>query len=208
MSSSVKFPGSASQDQNTVGTTQFSNPTYIQADDTNYASCVPSGTEASKYSYRLYGYNYGFSIPTGATIQGIVATICGSFTYDSDGSQPTWYGIWIRKADGSFGTTNKKSGNLPNNYATVDIGGTTDLWGETLTPTDINDVDFGVGIQFSSIRSPVGPTYYAGASFDYIKLTVYYSETGINTVNGLVKASVKVVNGLAIASIKGIDGLT
>lgn len=162
----------------------------------------------SGYTYDLKVSGFGFTIPAGATIDGILVEIerkkVGSVTGVKDVS------VKIIKSDGTLGTTNKAdtATEWPTSDAYKSYGGATDLWGETWDDTKINNANFGVyfiGVQQRSGKNHSYPYV------DHIRITVYYTEGGsssaIKSVNGLAKASVKSVNGLAIASVKNINGL-
>lgn len=115
--------------------------------------------------------------------------------------------VKIVKSDGTFGTTNKATlTNIPSVDTYVSYGGSADLWGETWTSTDINDVDFGMVISFKGNTlntishylkaTNFGFTIPAGATIngilveverkniggttvyvDHIRITVYYTTT-------------------------------
>lgn len=194
-------PGTAANDSS-YGGANWNNPDNCKTANSIYASY--SSNEAT--TYYLKATNFGFSIPTGATIDGIVAEVkryCSAgFGYDSS--------VKIVKSNGSIGTTEKSAGeewSSVNQYKT--FGSNSDKWGETWTKDDINDTDFGVAMSAYVVGGKIG----AGTIYiDHIRITVYYTEGGsssaIKTVNGLAKASVKTVDGLAIASVKNINGLT
>jgi hypothetical protein len=82
--------------------------------------------------------------------------------------------IKIVKANGTFGTENKAdtATNWPTTDTYASYGGSSDLWSETWTPADINDVDFGVAL--SVVQA--GDDYGVTASVDHIRITVYYTE--------------------------------
>jgi hypothetical protein len=208
MSSSAKFPVSTGTVVN--GPLNWTNYNYIVSDNAAYATATNSSTSVTKLTYYLVGYNYSFAIPTGATINGIVVTV-EDYNYGGEQSS-VWAAAYIRKADATFGTQNKKSsGAMPTSPTVENLGSSTDLWGETWTPAAINDSDFGVEIAFTVAKALAGGDICT-AYVDYISITVYYTEAAgpanVKTVTGLVKASVKTVNGLVIASIKSIEGLT
>lgn len=174
MSSITKGVGSANQEAN-GGVLGFNNVSYITAEDTSYATSGNSSS-GSTLSYRLYGYNCGFNIPAGSTINGIQVDVILKGTVNAIEDRPSWYGAWIRKADGSFGSTNKKdSGYVPTQIGNVTLGGSSDLWGETWTPNDINDADFGCGIQFNVAWGGTTNPKYTNVSVDYMSVTVYYT---------------------------------
>jgi len=116
-------------------------------------------------SYYLKATNFGFSIPMSSLIKGIKVEIerYGQSTKDKN--------LKIIKADGNYGDENKAdtinywSSGDPGTYVTY--GGTTDLWSETWTATNINNANFGVGLQ-------VRVEDLDGAYVDHIRITIYY----------------------------------
>jgi len=120
-------------------------------------------------SHYLKATNFGFTIPSGATINGIVVEIekllnQGDLTVLDNA-------VRIVKG-GTIGSTDRSNGSAwPQVEAYVTHGGTTDLWGETLTDTDINSASFGV-----AISAKEGATTSYGQPFiDHIRITVYYT---------------------------------
>lgn len=158
--------------------------------------------------------NYGFTIPTGATINGILVEI-KRYKQSLFGGEPCSGKdnvVKLRKANATDGTTNKASTTNWNTSpgAYTSYGGATDLWGDTWTPADINSTNFGAKliVQTLSYQNGDGIQYLV----DTIRITVYYTESGggaslIKSVNSLVKASVKSIDSLVIASVKSINGL-
>lgn len=174
-------PGTGANDSS-FGTTSWANPGNIVSSNDSYASITfGTGTGTSWY---LKGTNFGFSIPTGATINGIVVEIerkrGGTFVagFPKDNS------VKIVKSDGSIGSTNKASATqypTTDTYATY--GSSSDLWGETWTYSDINDADFGV-VLATDIQVPseaIGVT-----SVDHIRITVYYTASTSSNSNFLM----------------------
>lgn len=144
-----------------VGTRAWSTPQYATVSDNVYAYAVFSGTgETSNY---LQARNFGFSIPSGNKIDGIVVEI----ERMTQGSYVTDDSVKIGRPDGTMGATNKAGGSWPynsNDYASY--GSSTDLWGETWATTDMADTDFGVWlVAYGTIIGYV----------DHIRMTVYYS---------------------------------
>ena len=151
-----------------VGTVAWSNPDNAKVSDNVYAT--NSGN--TEWSHYLKANNFGFSIPTGATINGILVEFERK---SSDANTISGLGetVKIIKADGSIGTTNKGVATYwSTSESYISYGSSTDLWGETWTPVNINDVDFGV------VLSAVMENY-ATASIDHIRITVYYTEANI-----------------------------
>ena len=102
----------------------------------------------SNTSNSLQGKAFGFPIPSGATIQGITVT------YDAEFDNPTIYSytnqpitITLLKAGTAAGTAKTDAVDWLPTLNTYTYGSTSDLWGTTWTPADINDPGFGFEIQ-------------------------------------------------------------
>lgn len=189
-----------------IGTQAWDNPTNIYTSDNVYAG----GTNPNSIIYNyLKATNFGFTIPSGATIDGIKVEVeCNGSPAVS--AFPKEYSMKIVKGGTIDGTNKANTANTLPQYtdAYITFGGTTDKWGLTWTDSDINASNFGFAFSVSVDwdKAPVA------VSVDHIRITVYYTEGGgggsaIKSVNGLLKASVKNIDGLAIASVKSIDGL-
>jgi hypothetical protein len=132
-----------------------------------------SGLVNGGMSWILKATNFGFSIPSGATIDGIWVQI------ERKGlANP---GIWdnlVRLVDetGNYVGNNKgKSAAWSKTESYFSYGDPWNSWGETWTRAIINDVDFGVGL--SVILDPGDGGDPHTALVDHIRITVYY--TGI-----------------------------
>jgi hypothetical protein len=158
-------PGTCADDA-TVGTVAWSNPDNAKVSDNVYAIENTAGT-----THYLKATNFGFTIPVGATINGIFVEIERYELYTGEGNVKDSV-VKIVKSDGTIGTTNKAD--TVNNWPTSDTyksyGASDDLWDETWAYSDINDTDFGV-----VLSALVGHT--VGANVDHIRITVYYTET-------------------------------
>lgn len=145
-------------DDDTIGTIVWGNLDNVKVDDNNGATAV--GTAISHY---LKATNFGFSIPGGATIDGILVEI----KQRDLGQNALENSIKIVKGDAISGDEKKTGANLPDQYEYVSYGGALDLWGETWETSDINNSNFGVG--FSVVGGNV-------ANVAYIRITVYFTE--------------------------------
>ena len=190
-------------DDSAVGTNTWSNPGNITADDTSYATLFLAGQ-----THYLKATNFGFSIPTDATIDGIEVGFNRSKTIGGFGDV-TDEVISIVLADGSIGSEDKSAGASWNTttFVTDTFGGSSDLWSETWAFGDINDSDFGVVLSATVF---VPSESAATARVDFVEITVTYTEAGgdIKTVSSVAIASVKTVDGIAIASVKTIDTIS
>jgi hypothetical protein len=138
-STAATSPGTMA-DVDTVGTIAWADVNNAKSSDDAKATVIAFGT-----THYLKATNFGFSIPTGATINGILVEI--ERRKDSlDGTYDTE--IKIVKSNGSIGTTNKAyTTTMWNNFDEyVSYGSSIDLWGEAWTAEDINDTDFGVAL--------------------------------------------------------------
>lgn len=172
------YPSSASNDA-TSGTVDWNSVNNVLTDnDSNTnVSGFNCGSCVSQY---LKVNNFGFSIPSDATIDGILLEVRklknnGPAVYDNE--------VKIVKADGTFGTEDKAL--LDNwstsSYQTSSYGGVSDLWNETWTPADINDPDFGavMNVQLSGDEES-----FSNAQVDYMRITVYYTPAVVVVSSG------------------------
>lgn len=158
----------------TVGTVDWSGPSNASASDNSYATSG-SGTDPAGITTKyLKATNFGFSIPGGATIDGILVEVEGKHV-SATGSDTT-SGVKLVKADGTFGIGNKTGGSWTTTDTYRSFGGASDLWSNSWTPADINDADFGVGISRTLFREDAATQTVS--SIDHIRITVYYTEAG------------------------------
>ena len=157
-------PGTMADDA-TVGTIAWTNPDNAKVSDDVYATVFLLDGEVTHY---LKATNFGFAIPAGATINGIVA----EFEVKSSSSVTTHASDSRIVKSGVIGTTNKGTGAyLSTIEAYISYGNSTDLWGEIWSPSDINASDFGFVLSLNRTASGAGST----ASVDHIRITVYYT---------------------------------
>ena len=107
-------PGTMADDA-TVGTAAWTNPDNAKVSDNVYTTVGAGDTGISHY---LKATNFGFSIPSGATIGGILVEIerKGDLSDASNNIQDS--NLRIVKSDGTIGTTNKAD--IGTNWPTSD----------------------------------------------------------------------------------------
>ncbi|MFA6214619.1 MAG: VWA domain-containing protein [Candidatus Micrarchaeia archaeon] len=149
----------------TPGDIAWSNPSNAQTADNQYAVAILGNSNVSEY---LAAGNFGFGIPEGAVIKGIVATVERKASQSNEISDNKVYLV----KNGSIAGNNKAvaaewgSAEMVRTY-----GGEADLWGAAWTAEEINSA--ATGIVFSTKHdSGGGPD---NASVDSINLTVYYA---------------------------------
>src|SRR6266699_419037 len=153
----------------------WTNPTDAEALDATYAYASdtnPANTNSLKATI------YGFTVPAGSDIQGIVVEVTRHAS--SNGvNNVTDYAVKIVKPDGSIGIVNRADtvSLWPTSDAAASYGSPSDLWGESWTADDINNANFG-----AAFAANLNPDTIVTAYVDYISVTVYYS-TGASAGN-------------------------
>jgi hypothetical protein len=151
-----------------VGTVAWTSPGNVISDNNSYATVAVSGGAISNY---LQATNFGFSIPTEATITGITVTIGRFESATGTGTDVRDNVVQLIKGGVVTGTNLAVTGtDWPTTETALAYGGTTNLWGNTLTPADINASNFGVALAVTSSNSRT-------ASVDYMQIQVTYNGT-------------------------------
>ncbi|CAN5441226.1 hypothetical protein BH10BAC1_BH10BAC1_03160 [soil metagenome] len=158
----------------TVGYTPAAN---VMASDNVYATavhcdCCDQNTQCLTVS------DFGFSIPLGAVINGIVLEVEKKRSAGGSSGIVEDNGLQIIKGGLLTGPNKSQYGvNWPLTDTYVTYGSSSDLWGTTWTAADINASDFGISL--ASISYVCGATITT--SIDHVRMTVYYtSTTGIS----------------------------
>lgn len=157
----------------------WSNPTRISVNDNSYTT-----SSISRYSRSetLNATQFGFSIPTNATISGI-QVIIGRFASNNNSLQDR--SLYLIKGGSTTGANRgATSADWPTSEEAANYGTTSDLWDTTWTPAQINASNFGVAISVSN-ESYGNRT----ASVDYIQITVTY------TISALTISTTSLPNG-------------
>ena len=174
MASVTRSCGTGANVSTGFGASSWSNAGNITASDNSYATATFNGGMGGGGFDYLKATNFGFSIDSGATIDGIEVIIerkdAGGSITDSE--------IKILNGDGSagVGSSNKSGGAAwPTSDASTTFGGSSDTWSETWTPAKVNSSDFGVYIRCSS---GAGFGQSDTASVDHVQITVHYTAAG------------------------------
>lgn len=157
-------PQTAANDT-TVGTVDWANPSYALGTDTNYATVDTGGSITSHY---LKLTNFGFSIPTDATIVGLTVEVTQWADFGSGNCHSS--SIKFVKAGVVGGSSIGTATNWGGTASIVTYGTANSLAGNTLTPADINDSGFGVAISVTGDG--------AIANVNNVTINVYYTRSG------------------------------
>lgn len=174
------IPGSSQTWQNT-GNVASSDNVY-----SNFGSIAP----ANGYTDYLVVTNFGFNIPPGSSISGIVVEIersdANSRTIDNS----------IRLVQGGVisGDDKAVSATYPLTDAYQTYGNAGDTWGLTWIPADINASNFGVAISARKINAANGT---AAGKIDNVIITVYYDFVSL-PVDLISFSAVKNSNAIAL----------
>jgi hypothetical protein len=166
------YPGTILTEIGPSGDDDWLNPTNVGADDGTEAQITAATFDAADTSYRLHVRNFGFTIPTGATIDGIVVEIdrrC--FAGAAQDAEVRIYD----EAGVLVGDDKQTATAWPATLGIATYGSSSDKWGwTTVTPAKLNDVDFGVAL----IALADGAN--TDIAVDFIRVTVHYTSGDIS----------------------------
>ena len=155
-----------------IGTIDWDTPNNAKVDDTNYADANDTSLFVSYY---LKATNFGFSIPSGATIDGIKMEFKPFYDFNDDMDDES---IKIVKGGSILGDEKAKAAEVwwGNSYRVY--GANDNLWGLSWEAADINNATFGIVISGENKGGSTTKHVYV----NHIRITVYYTEAaGTNT---------------------------
>lgn len=174
-------PGTSANDAS-FGVLAWTNPDRAVSSNNSYATTgtIFGANDPTQY---LKCTNFGFAIPGGSTIDGIIVEV--ERKSDASSTECKDSRVRIVKADGAIGTTDKASADIwPTTEAYKTYGTSSDLWGETWTAEQINDADFGMVIATTKHDS-------AGlGSIDHVRITVHYTAGASSAVQDVIMSGV------------------
>ena len=162
--------------------TDWDNPSNITAENSNYAYAdLNKNGGLSDY---LRATNFSFSVPSGATVDGVEVQI------NKEGETSVQYDEYVYLVEDGLiisGCENKaQSTPWPETTpATSTYGGTSDTWSCSLSDTIVNSSTFGVQI----MAEHQGLTNRRWVAVYWIKIKVYYTEAGGGSTYQLVAVS-------------------
>lgn len=150
----------------TVTGSGWNNPNNLKVDDSTYTDYTIDS--ATTNSFALIASNFGFAIPSLATITGFTIELAryqSGTTVKDQGSNPL-----IRNTAGSRSSNAHDAGQ--ETFAGSREVITYTCGAGTLTPADVNETGFGVHLQVEHTTGAGSDTAY----YDYLKLSVSYLE--------------------------------
>lgn len=147
------------------------NPGNAAADDGTEATITAATFDTNDVSEVLWASNFGFTVPAGATIDGLVVEI------DRRCSTGGAVDFRVQFYDTSIGAVqgdNKASVSAwPTTLSVATYGGATDTWGIAgIDSTFVNQTDFGL---FLSAQATGNNT---DVQVDFMRVTVHYTAAG------------------------------
>lgn len=189
----------------------WQNPGNVSASDNIY-STFGSIAVRNGYTDYLVVSNFGFTIPNGSEISGIVVEVerldVNSMTIDNS--------IRLVKGGSIAGDEKAVSAAYPTSDAYQTYGNAGDTWGLSWTAADINAANFGIAVSARKINANNGT---AAGKIDNIIITVYYdfvslpvdlisfSATGINKIVSLNWKTANEINMIAYEVQRSTDGI-
>ena len=161
------YPGTVATEAGPSGDNDWVNPGNVSADDDSLADITAPTFDAGDDSFRLIASNFGFTIPAGSTIDGIVVEIERSNAAGASSDNE------VRLYDSTatlVGDNKAAGGDWPTALTLATYGGAADTWTAGLDDVDVNDPDFGVAF---IVNADAANTDIA---VDFIRVTVYYTE--------------------------------
>ncbi|MBI3903718.1 MAG: hypothetical protein HY306_12385 [Nitrosomonadales bacterium] len=154
-----------------IGTIAWATPGNATASDNVYTTAANVIRSTTTNYLRCTGY--GFTIPAGSVINGILVNV----ERKTNGGTLRDAAMRTVKDVGGTATIQGTDRSSANNYTTSDVieshGGATDLWGGIWTVTDINAANFGAA--FAAYNTSTTSTTNRTISVDHMPITVVYT---------------------------------
>lgn len=164
-------PGTMADDSS-YGGVAWGNVNNAKVSDNAYANLSSAYSLDTHY---LKATNFGFAIPSGATINGVSVSIERKKVVGNPNSVEDSV-IKLVKGGTVSGTNKSATATWNNTEGVVTFGGASDLWGLSLTDSDVNASNFGVVISASMVVI-IGKAACV-AYVDFISITIDYTTGG------------------------------
>lgn len=145
--STGNIPPGTGENIDRAGLTAWANFTADVIGVEDVSGATNNGTGGSDY---LVARNFGFTIPTGATINGVFVRVKAS--ENAGGTEPLLAQLQDETGAlfGSSKSTSNEGSISGTTLAFYTYGSASDLWGATLTEAIVEDPDFGVRLWFAT----------------------------------------------------------
>lgn len=173
MSTAGPSPAGTTGTNTSVGSKAWGTTDNIKLDDGTRCNSATQLSTTLVYTYYLTATNFGFSIPSGATINGVTVVWQASCLRVDGVCVAKDYLCKLIKGGTIQGNNKAVPTDMTNTDTNYTYGSTSDLWGLTLSETDVNASNFGVAISYQYAGNG---TQNQGLRVDYMTLSVDYTE--------------------------------
>lgn len=157
----VSASGSTFTSDPSMGSEVWTRPENARASDDLYAS---ANLATGNQTRALRATGFGFAIPDGAVIRGVVVEVEQSELLPGATIQNDQVRLVV---SGGIQGENRAGGVLTTEDDVQTYGSPTDTWVLTLTPSKVNSSDFGVALSYLALLDDT-------IRVDHIQITVYY----------------------------------
>lgn len=164
----------------TTGSSGWTSPNNISTSNGVYATSASISNSA--VTGFIHALGNGFSVPSGASIDGVELTIEAKNALSGNGFQLRVANSEARMVYAAGDISDLPPSGISSQVwtSTADqtktFGSSTNTWGAALTPTIVNDSSFGFRCRFFNINGSAQIF-----SIDRISITVYYTEGGVQS---------------------------
>ncbi len=179
------YPGTAAslaEASTSENANAWTTPSNIGADDATESTITAATYDSPDISELLVASNFGFTIPAGATINGITVEI----DHTNVAGAASDNRVQLAKGTTFASLVGNNKADLATDWPTastvITYGAANDLWGATWSDTDINASSFAVmlSVQADAANTDIG--------VDYVRVTVNYTPLPANPPTLVVMA--------------------
>lgn len=157
-----------------TGSVSWSNLLNGLTSNGAFASCgTLLGVLGSAQTNYIAAWNYGFAVPTTATVCGIEVRIERNAAGLLIGSSITDKNLYLMNAGTPVGNNYASATGWSGTNTIAVYGSNSDLWGTTWTPAQINAPNFGVALS-AEMKAGLA-SLFLSANVDAVSITVYYT---------------------------------
>lgn len=177
------------------GTEDWNNGNRAETQNDSGSTSVVNDGEVTEY---LRCTDYGFAVPATAAINGIAVTVRRTVSSTAGGSIVSDEVVQLVKANVAVGNNKASTTAYPTGWVDAAYGNSSDLWGTTWTPAEINAANFGMVFAAQKVNNASGNRT---VSVDVIRVAVTYTpDTTPPSVSAIVRADTDPTNGAASVS--------
>lgn len=165
------------------------NPANMETEDGVFSTNTSTNTTVNQY-------DFGFSIPVGASIQGIEVAVKGLRSSSQHNCE-----VELLYNSRATAAPTQEIFNLPTTNIKTFVGGATSKWGRaSWAVSDFSNANF-------AVRVGSGFPAFGTGSIDVVEVKVYYTTGWAGKWNGEDSANLASIDGELLANIAKVDGV-